>query len=69
MIFSHDGHSIDYELLGTGPTIVLLHGLTVDRRGMRARSAGRSGDFPHSGDDWPGCAIDLIEIILQLLEH
>lgn len=34
MIFSHDGHDLDYELRGDGPTAVLLHGLTVDRRVM-----------------------------------
>jgi pimeloyl-ACP methyl ester carboxylesterase len=34
MLFSHEGQSIDYELRGEGPTIVLVHGLTVDRRIM-----------------------------------
>ena len=31
MIFEHEGHAIDYELRGDGPTVLLLHGLTVDR--------------------------------------
>lgn len=34
MIFESDGHALDYELRGQGPTAVLLHGLTVDRRIM-----------------------------------
>ncbi len=34
MIFAHEGQTIDYELRGSGPTVVLLHGLTVDRRVM-----------------------------------
>jgi pimeloyl-ACP methyl ester carboxylesterase len=32
MRFSVDGHEIDYEVRGDGRPIVLLHGLTVDRR-------------------------------------
>jgi pimeloyl-ACP methyl ester carboxylesterase len=35
MIFSHDGQSLDYELRGQGPTIILIPGLTVDRRIMQ----------------------------------
>ena len=34
MIFEHEGLTIDYELRGEGPTCVLVHGLTVDRRVM-----------------------------------
>jgi pimeloyl-ACP methyl ester carboxylesterase len=34
MIFEHDGHAVDYELRGAGPTAILVHGLTVDRRIM-----------------------------------
>jgi pimeloyl-ACP methyl ester carboxylesterase len=34
MIFETDGQSLDYELRGNGPTVVLLHGLTTDRRVM-----------------------------------
>ena len=34
MILEHGGHAIDYELRGEGPTVALVHGLTVDRRVM-----------------------------------
>jgi pimeloyl-ACP methyl ester carboxylesterase len=34
MIFEFGGHVVDYELRGTGPTVILVHGLTVDRRVM-----------------------------------
>jgi pimeloyl-ACP methyl ester carboxylesterase len=34
MRFSFDGHELDYELRGQGPTALLVHGLTVDRRVM-----------------------------------
>jgi pimeloyl-ACP methyl ester carboxylesterase len=32
--FDWDGHSVDYELRGEGPTVILVHGLTADRRIM-----------------------------------
>ncbi|MSP63503.1 MAG: alpha/beta hydrolase [Myxococcales bacterium] len=32
MRFAIDGHEIDYEIRGEGRTVVLLHGLTTDRR-------------------------------------
>ena len=32
MRFLTDGHELDYELRGEGRPIVLIHGLTVDRR-------------------------------------
>jgi pimeloyl-ACP methyl ester carboxylesterase len=34
MIFEHGGHAVDYEVRGAGPTVILVHGLTVDRRIM-----------------------------------
>jgi pimeloyl-ACP methyl ester carboxylesterase len=34
MLFELDGHAIDYEVRGEGRTIVLVHGLTTDRRVM-----------------------------------
>jgi pimeloyl-ACP methyl ester carboxylesterase len=82
MIFEHGGHAVDYELRGDGPTAILVHGLTVDRRvmvetfepvlaaaGVRRLYVDLPGHGQSRGEPTNASADAFVEVLAALARH
>jgi pimeloyl-ACP methyl ester carboxylesterase len=80
MIFEHGGHAVDYEVRGVGPTALLIHGLTVDRRimieafepvlataGVRRLYVDLPGHGLSRGEPAQASADSFVELLAQLM--